>query len=359
MAYFAVKIRKMKGRGAQSNTDNRFDKQKKGKFWDEGIDDWAEQEIKTSYTEVFPKTILNLVDNEDLFDAWSLNPYQGCEHGCIYCYARSSHEYWGFSAGLDFETKILAKLNAAELLKKTLSAKNYKPRPIMISGNTDCYQPLERKLKITRKVLEVLEKQQHPFGIITKNTLILRDLDIIKPMAAQNRASVNITITSLDEDLRMKLEPRTSTYKTRLELVEKLSAEGIPVNVMMAPVIPGLTDHEITKLLKTVAERGANSAAFTMVRLNGAVGKLFTDWIKKHFPDKAEKVLNQIREVHGGQLSDHRFGTRMRGEGKLAESIRILFSISKKKYFKPVEHNPLDFSGLKKNISAQLSIFDS
>lgn len=347
----------IKGRGAQINSLNRFDALQVVQEHPEGLDEPPTQSHKTQFIKVYPKTILNKVESEDLYDAYSMNPYQGCEHGCIYCYARVTHEYLGFSAGLDFESKIMVKMNVTELLEKAISKKSYVPKPIMLSGNTDCYQPIEREQKLTRRILQTLLKHKHPVSIITKNALILRDLDILQEMASQNLLHVSISITSLDEDLRMLMEPRTATYKRRVGLVKELTTAGIPVNVMIAPIIPSINDHEIPTVMEAIAEAGALSAGFTMVRLNGTIGEIFTDWIQKAFPDRADKVLSQIKEIHGGQLADYRTGTRMRGEGKIAESIRNLFALSKKKYLKDRQFPELDFSRFMGKMTDQLSIF--
>ena len=336
---------------------NRFDKIERVKEHPEGIDEEEVLKRETQFTRVFPKTILNKVESEDLFDAYSLNPYQGCEHGCIYCYARTTHEFLGYSAGLDFESKIMVKMNAATLLEKEISASRYVVKPIMLSGNTDCYQPIEKKLGLTRRILETLLKHRHPVSMITKNVLVLRDLDILIEMAKLNLLHVNVSITSLNEELRQKMEPRTATNKRRVELVKELSDNQIPVNVMIAPLIPSLNDHEIPEIMQAVAEAGALSAGYVFVRLNGTVGKLFTDWIHKAYPDRAEKVLNQIKEAHGGSLEDKRAGLRMRGEGKIADSIRDLFTISKKKYFAEKAMPPFDMTIFKGKISQQLSLF--
>jgi DNA repair photolyase len=320
-----------KGRGAQQNTENPFEKQKLAFIHVEGLDEIYTERPQTIFRIETPKHIINKIDSPDLGFEYSMNPYQGCEHGCIYCYARNSHTYWGYSAGLDFETKILVKRNAPALLEKELGKKNYQPAPIMLSGNTDCYQPAERKFMLTRKMLEVLWKYKHPVSIITKNSLILRDLDILVPMAKLQLVHVSISITTLQEDLRQKLEPRTVTGLQRIDTVRQLSAAGIPVNVMIAPIIPGLNDHEIPDIMNAIAEAGASSAAYTLVRLNGAIAELFETWLEQAYPDKKENVLNQIRESHGGQLNDSRFGTRMSGEGKMVESIQQLFKISREK----------------------------
>ena len=252
----------------------------------------------------------------------------------MYCYARNAHEYWGYSAGLDFERKILIKKSAPELLEAHLKKKTWKAATIVLSGNTDCYQPAEKKFEITRKCLQVFLKYRHPVGIITKNALVLRDLDILKELSEHQLVGVNISITSLSEKTRRLLEPRTATIKKRLQTVKILSENGIPVNAMLAPMIPGINSHELLQLAKTVAEHGALSFGFTVVRLNGAIGQIFTDWIRKAMPDRAEKVLHLIQDCHGGSLNDSRFGLRNRGEGKIAEQIHEMARLAKQKYFK-------------------------
>jgi DNA repair photolyase len=323
-----------KGRGAQVNPVNRFFKDAYVNAFPEMIDEEMLREEQTQYIEVFPKTIVNKVESPDIPGMYSMNPYQGCEHGCLYCYARTTHEYWGLSAGLDFERKILVKKNAPQLLEEAFRKKSWEPSTIMFSGNTDCYQPIERKMEITRKMLEVCLKYKHPVGMITKNALIVRDIDILSEMAKQNLAHVMVTITSLDEELRMKLEPRTVTYKNRMKTVKLLADAGIPVGIMNAPIIPGLNSAEIVDVVKTAAENGATSAGYTIVRLNGAIAEVFKDWLHKNFPDRAEKVWHHVQSCHGGQVNDSRFGTRTRGEGKIAESIRNLFKMAVNKYMK-------------------------
>lgn len=347
----------LKGRGAQYNALNRFDAQKVVQEHPEGLDEEAGFTRKTQFIYVYPKSILNKVESVDLYDAYSMNAYQGCEHGCIYCYARITHEYLGYSAGLDFESKIMVKRNVVSLLEKALQNKNYVPKPIMLSGNTDCYQPIEKTEQLTRRVLKTLLKHRHPVSIITKNALILRDLDLLKELTAQHLLHVSVTITSLDENLRLLMEPRTATYRRRLGIVEELSQAGIPVNVMIAPIIPCINDHEIPNVMKAIADAGAVSAGYTMVRLNGTIGEIFSDWIHKAFPDRAEKVLNQIRDIHSGQLNDSRFGVRMRGEGKIAEAIRSIFSSSKKRYLKNRALPEFDFSRFDPMRFGQLSLF--
>lgn len=327
----------VKGRGAQTNVHNRFLKQVY-----EQRDDFLEycrlegevaEDNKTTYIPIFPKTIVNKVTSPDVGMRYSLNPYQGCEHGCVYCYARNSHEFWGYSAGLDFERKILVKKDAPQLLEKFLQKKSWKAETIVLSGNTDCYQPAEQQFKVTRACLEVLYKYRHPVGIITKNARILQDLDILKKLNEHQLVGVNISITSLSEKARRLLEPRTASIKRRLQAIKTLSKHNIPVNAMLAPMIPGINSHEVLNLAKTVAEHGAVSFGFTLVRLNGAIGEIFSDWLKKAMPDKAEKVLHLIQDCHGGTLNDNRFGIRSRGEGKVAEQIHEMARLAKRKYF--------------------------
>lgn len=321
-----------KGRGSQVNPSNKFSNNRYEAEFIEGLDEEFLENKNTRFYEETPKKIISENKSPDLSFMHSINPYQGCEHGCIYCYARNSHEYWGFSAGLDFEQKIIVKHNAASLLEETFNKKNYDPNTIVLSGNTDCYQPVERKLKITRSLLEVFRKYQHPVSLITKNNLILRDLDILKDLAANNLVQVAITINSLNEELRQKMEPRTVTAKGRLKVIEKLSNAGVPVMLMCAPIVPGLNSDEMPLLIKSAAECGALSASFTMVRLNGAIADIFRDWIYKAYPDRAEKVLHAIAESHGGKLNDSQFSRRMKGSGAMAESIHNLFRLSRKKY---------------------------
>lgn len=252
---------------------------------------------------------------------YSMNPYQGCEHGCIYCYARNSFEYWGYSAGLDFERKIIVKKNAPELLRKFLMNPNWQPVPINISGNTDCYQPAERKFRLTRQLLEVCLEFNQPVGMITKNAGILRDKDILSKMAEKNLVSVLVSITSFDEELRRLMEPRTTTARQRLRIIKELSENGVRMGVMLGPMIPGLNEHDMFKIMKAASEAGAVFSAYTFIRLNGAIKFLFHDWLYKNFPDRADKVWHLIEQSHGGKVNDSRWGTRMRGEGEIAKMV--------------------------------------
>lgn len=348
----------MKGRGAQFNPNTRFQQYGYVQEHVEGLDEEFIQKEKTEIIYTYPKTIINKVESPDIGAAYSLNPYQGCEHGCIYCYARNSHEYWGYSAGLDFERKIIVKKNIIEVLEKQFSNKNWKPQPIMLSGNTDCYQPIERDLEMTRKVLQTCLKYKHPVGIITKNSLIKRDLDLLSELAAFNLVHVMVSITGTDEKVRQLLEPRTATYKNRFSVIETLAKYKIPCGVMVAPIIPGINNHEIPNVLEQAGNAGASSAGITIVRLNGAIEQIFKDWLFKTFPDRAEKVWNQIVECHGGKVNDSRFGTRMRGEGKIAESIMQLFKLSKKRFIQRDDNFEFNCSNFNyKANDIQLSLF--
>lgn len=345
-----------KGRGAQFNPHNRFEKNDYVKEHDEGIDDWKEEDQKTSFIFGKSKSIVNKVDSPDVGMAYSLNPYQGCEHGCTYCYARNAHEYWGFSAGLDFERKIIVKTDAPALFKKFLEKKSWDASTISLSGNTDCYQPAERKFRITRQLLEIALEYRQPIGMITKNALILRDIDILTEMAKLNLCMVYVSINSLNEKLRQKMEPRTTTARQRLKIVEELSKAGIPMGVMVAPLVPGLSDYEIPVILKTIANCGAIAAGYTIVRLNGAIGGIFEDWLRKNYPDRFEKVWHMIQSCHGGNVNDSRFGDRMRGDGNIAQMIRDTFKLHCRLNHLNEKRAELD-SSLFKVPQAQLRLF--
>lgn len=322
-----------KGRGAQIQSGNRFLERRVVSEHIEGLDEELLLSPKTEIRIEHAKTIVNPIKSPDLGLSFSLNPYQGCEHGCVYCYARNSHEYYGYTAGLDFETKLMVKPNAPKLLEKHLLNPNWKVAPISVSGNTDCYQPLEKEMGITRELLKVFARYRHPVGMITKNSLILRDLDLLQDLAQDRLVQVYISITTLDESLRRKMEPRTASAVKRLKTIETLSKAGVPVAVMNAPIIPGLNNQEIPAILKAAADHGALSAGMTVVRLNGKLKEIFSDWLQKNFPDRSQKVMNQIAELHGGQVNDNEFGRRMKGSGALAESIQTLFRFAKKTHF--------------------------
>lgn len=270
------------------------------------------------------------------FDA-AINPYRGCEHGCVYCYARPFHEFLGYSAGLDFETKIHVKRNAADLLRKQFMKKTWEPQVVSISGVTDAYQPVEAKLKITRSLLEVFAEFRNPVGIITKNALVTRDIDLLGELAKHNAASVAVSITTLDESIARKLEPRTNTIARRFDAVRQLSEAGIPTAVMMAPIIPGLTDSDIPGLVERAKAAGAKRVGMLPVRLPHGVGPLFEEWLEAYFPGHKQKVLSRIKEMRGGELNDGRFGKRMQGEGKRAEHLHAMFKLAVKKHGMNIE----------------------
>lgn len=312
-------------RGAQFNTQNRFQKEHLIREHPEGIDDWEDAALPTQYLEQHAKSIVNKVDSPDVRMAYSMNPYAGCEHGCIYCYARNVHEYWGYSAGIDFEQKIIVKTNAATLLRKFLMNPKWDVTPIMLSGNTDCYQPAEQKFRLTRKLLEVCREFNQPVAILTKNAAVLKDRDILEEMAKKNLVSVMLSITSLDEPLRRVLEPRTTTSQQKMRVIRELSQVGVRMGVMLGPMIPGLNDQEMQRILKMASDNGASFSAYTFVRLNGAVKLLFHDWLYKNFPDRADKIWHLIEQSHGGKVNDSEFGRRMRGEGPVADLISQQF----------------------------------
>lgn len=347
----------LKGRGAQVNTKNKFLAQEFVTEHVEGLDEEFQLDHRTQYFLEYPKKMVNRVESPDIPGEYSMNPYQGCEHGCIYCYARNTHQYWGYSAGHDFESKIIVKPEAAKILEAEFRKKSWKTSPIMFSGNTDCYQPAERKWKITRGMLEVCLKYRNPVGMITKNSLILRDMDLLREMASMNLVHVMVSITSLEEELRLKLEPRTATAANRLKVIETLNANSIPAGVMVAPVIPGLNSHEIPAIIEAAASAGARGAGYTIVRLNGAIADIFTDWIHKAYPDRAEKVLHQIAACHGGKLNDNRFGLRQRGTGKEAEMIKQLFKQSVKRHLHDRSFPEYDVTQFHRPAEGQLELF--
>lgn len=282
----------------------------------------------TLYLRDDSQTLITTNDSPDISFRASLNPYRGCEHGCPYCYARPYHEYLGFSAGIDFETRVLVKPSAPELLRKELSSPKWQPQVLAMSGVTDCYQPVERRLQITRRCLQVLAEFRNPVGVVTKNHLVTRDIDVLAELAQHQAAHVHVSVTTLDSQLARRLEPRASSPSHRMEAIAKLSAAGIPVGVLIAPVIPGLTEHEIPAILSAARQAGATGAGYTMLRLPYGVKDIFSAWLEAHFPDAKEKVLGRIREVRGGALNRSEFGSRMRGEGVFAEHIGQLFHVA-------------------------------
>jgi DNA repair photolyase len=320
------------GRGASWSPANRFEKLHLDVTDLDVVDPVAAAEDRPARATQFfrdaTKTIIVHNESPDVGFECSVNPYRGCEHGCIYCYARPTHEYLGFSAGLDFESKIMVKMDAPELLEAELSSPHWKPQIIAMSGVTDPYQPVERRLEITRRCLQVLAKFRNPVAIITKNRLVTRDADVLAELASHNAAAVNISITSLQPELQCVLEPRTSSPNARLEAVAQLRDAGVPVGVMVAPVIPGLTDHEVPSILEACGKAGAQFAGYTVVRLPYAVAPLFEHWLEEHFPDRKEKVLGRIRHLRGGErLNNSRWHARMTGDGIFAEQIASLFEV--------------------------------
>jgi DNA repair photolyase len=321
----------IRGRGASWSPANRFEKLHVDLNDLDVVDaDFEPSERPRRGTQYFrdgTKSIITHNNSPDVGFETSLNPYRGCEHGCIYCYARPTHEYLGFSAGLDFESKIMVKVNAPELLRAELESPRWQPQTLVLSGVTDPYQPVERKLRITRTCLEVLAKFRNPVAIITKNRLVARDVDLLRELASHNAVAVNISVTSLDSNLQRLLEPRTSTPQARLETIRQLRGAGIPTGVMVAPIIPGLTDHEVPGILDACAKAGAQFASYTIVRLPWAVAPLFEHWLEEHFPDRKEKVLGRIRDLRGNRLNNSKWHTRMTGEGIFAEQIASLFKV--------------------------------
>jgi DNA repair photolyase len=324
----------IRGRGAAYNPPNRFEPIEILPDGDTLDADLLEDELplpRTQFLRDTTRTVIARNDSPDIGFCASINPYRGCEHGCIYCYARPFHEYLGMSAGVDFETRILVKEDAPRLLRRELMKKSYAPEVIAVSGVTDPYQPVERKLRITRGCLEVLAEFRNPVTIITKNHLVTRDIDVLQQLAAHDGVAVNLSITTLDEKLQRVMEPRTSIPGRRLAAVEKLAAAGIPVGIMVAPIVPGITDHEMGDILKAARDAGADWAGYVMLRLPHAVAPLFEDWLTHHFPDRREKVLNRVRGMRRGKLYDARWGERARGTGEFADQIGALFRAARKK----------------------------
>ncbi|MDB5478426.1 MAG: repair photolyase [Alphaproteobacteria bacterium] len=327
-----------RGRGALENPAGRFESLHVEADPDNGpeVDEdgviMPPRQIRTQVFRDKTRSIISTNDSPDLCSDTTLNPYRGCEHGCIYCYARPTHEYLGLSAGLDFETKIFAKPDAPKLLEEKLKSPAWQPRTIFLSGITDPYQPLEKKLKITRDCLQVLADFCNPVSFITKNHLVTRDIDLLSQLAEKKAACVNISITTLERDLCRKMEPRASTPSLRLKAIEALSKAGIPVNVMIGPVLPGLTEHEIPAILESAASAGAVAAGYTMLRLPYGVKDLFQTWLQEHYPDRADKVLNRIRSIRDGKLNSSEYGSRMKGEGFYAQQISQVFDLAKRKY---------------------------
>jgi DNA repair photolyase len=326
-----------RGRGSAHNPRNRFEAlevERDPDALDEELADLEEGEQPSVATQVLrdsTRQILAHNDSPDVGFDTSINPYRGCEHGCTYCYARPTHEYLGFSAGLDFETRILVKEDAPALLRRELESPRYQPRVIALSGVTDPYQPLERRLRITRGCLEVLAEKRNPVIIVTKNRLVARDADLLATLAAHDAAHVMLSITTLDEELARRMEPRTSTPRNRLRALEELRAAGVPCGVMVAPVVPAINDHEIPRILEAAREAGALNAGWVLLRLPHGVKELFADWLERHYPDRRDKVLGRLREARDGKLYRPEFFGRQRGDGAYAEQLAALFELHRKR----------------------------
>jgi DNA repair photolyase len=335
-----------RGRGAASNPPNRFES-----ISFERDADWNPEEDpapRTQFLRDRSQSVIVYNNSPDIPFSASLNPYRGCEHGCAYCYARPFHEYLGFSAGLDFETKIMVKEDAPELLRRELSARKWKPQVLAMSGVTDCYQPVERRLQLTRRCLAVLAEFRNPVSIVTKNYLVTRDLDLLSELAAHRAVMVHLSINSLDSELARKLEPRAASPALRLAAVEKLSQAGVPVGVLVAPVIPALNDHEIPSVLSAAKAAGAYWAGTEILRLPLTVAPIFTQWLERNVPGKKEKVLGRIRDIRGGKLNDSRFGSRMHGEGIYADQISRMFHVARRRAGFPEESPELSTSAFRR-----------
>ncbi len=321
----------IRGRGTAANPPNRFQPLSIAPDDDAQLDPADAPSPQTVFLRDTARSIIAHNDSPDVGFEHSINPYRGCEHGCVYCYARPTHEWLGFSAGLDFETKIMVKEAAPDLLREALSARSYTPKTLSISGVTDCYQPVERKLQLTRRCLQVLAEFRNPCGLITKNALITRDADVLKEMAAWGGTVAILSVTTLDADVARKMEPRTSAPARRLAAIDALAKAGVPVGVMIAPVVPGLTDHEMPQILKAAADAGAVFAGYVPLRLPFGVKDLFADWLARHFPDRRDKVLNRVRDLRGGKLNDSNFNTRMKGFGVWADQFETMFKLARRK----------------------------
>lgn len=351
-----VKNTSLRGRGAAENPPNRFEKLAYAR--DPDSNDPDEPGARTQFLKDASRSLITYNDSPDVGFEASINPYRGCEHGCIYCYARPYHEYLGFSSGLDFETKILVKEDAPDLLRRELASRRWRPKVLAISGVTDPYQPIERKLQLTRRCLEVLAEFRNPVMIVTKNQLVARDVDVLKRLAEWKAAAVFLSITTLDADLARVMEPRTSTPRNRLAAIETLAREGVPVGVLAAPCIPGLTDHEMHSIITSAAAAGARYAGYVVVRLPYAVKDLFETWLEQNFPDRKKKVLNHIRDLRGGKLNESQFGKRMRGEGAYADQIRSMFTLACRKAGIEGRHPKLSVDEFRSPDAPQLTLFE-
>lgn len=335
----------VRGRGARSNASGRFESQAREAF-DDGwtLEDAEPQQLKTTLTAEKAKTIISKNTSPDVGFSRSINPYRGCEHGCIYCYARPAHAYMGLSPGLDFESQLFFKPEAGKLLERELSAPRYEPQFIHIGGNTDPYQPQERTARVTRQVLEVLGRFNHPFSIITKSALILRDIDILAATASKNLCRVAISVTTLDRKLARSMEPRAATPERRIGAIKALADAGVPVTVMFAPAIPGLNDHEMEAVLERAAEAGARGAGYVALRLPLEIKDLFREWLATDHPDRASRVISLVRQMRGGLDYDAEWDKRMKGEGPIAELMSQRFQRAKKRYGLNARYDGLDLS---------------
>lgn len=348
---------KTRGRGAGGNPAGRFERLEYVPDPD-AVDPSGPGKPATEFLRDTSRSIITTNDSPDVgFDA-GINPYRGCEHGCIYCYARPMHEYLGFSAGLDFETKILVKENAPELLRAALSSPRWTPRPVGISGATDPYQPAERRLGLTRVCLEVLSEFRNPAVVVTKNHLVTRDIDLLSGLARHDAAQVCLSVTTLDPDLARVMEPRTSTPRKRLEAISALRDAGVPVGVLVAPVVPGLTEHELPAIVDAAAQAGASFAGYIVLRLPHGVKDLFTQWLREHFPEREKKVLNRIRDIRGGALNDSDFATRGRGTGAYAAQIRSMFDLAVRRAGISNTPPPVSAKAFRRPDGDQFSLFE-
>ena len=345
------------GRGARQNIPNQFERLHID-VDPAALDDEELDAIETVYLRAPAVSALSKNDSPDIPFTYSLNPYRGCEHGCPYCYARPSHEYWGLSAGLDFESKIFVKENAPELLRQAFEKKSWQPQSVALSGNTDPYQPVERQLEITRTCLKVFLRHRNPVSIVTKSGLIRRDLDLLQDLAAENLVHVAVSVTTVQDELPGKLEPRAARPSLRLKVIEELAEAGVPVGVLAAPIIPGLNDEELPAILQAVANRGARHASYVLLRLPGAVEDVFVDWIEEHFPNRKNRILGRLRDLRGGALNDSEFGRRMRGTGEWATVIRQLFETARKQAGLEAGAIELDTSRFRRLRGGQIGLFE-
>ncbi|MEM7354465.1 MAG: PA0069 family radical SAM protein [Acidobacteriota bacterium] len=341
----------LKGRGASANPKNRFER------LEVAYDQPLTEGPATSFLKDASRSIIARNDSPDLPFSASINPYRGCEHGCIYCYARPTHEFLGFSAGLDFESRILVKEEAPALLRRELEARSWQPEVLALSGVTDAYQPVERRLEITRRCLEVLVEVRNPVLVVTKNALVARDADYLGELARHGAAAVFLSMATFDSDILRRMEPRTSHPRRRLEAIRQLAEAGVPVGVLVAPIVPGLTDHEIPDILQRAADAGATFARYTLLRLPGAVAPLFDSWLDEHFPGSKDKILNRVRSLRDGRLNDSRFGYRFHAQGPFAEQVRGLFRLGCEKHGFEVGPPALSTAAFRRPGGDQLSLF--